>query len=147
MSGWHCSRRAFAYAHDAEAERLEILTLEIDRLYAAGLTISDLRWLVAKGFVEHGQESSVYGHPHRSFRRGAGFFFDDTTCVVFTPTGTAFAGHVLKEPMGSPRSAQRIEAASLGGGATARTKTSPRQANDQSGSTSARSSRSGINAA
>ena len=123
--------QAYRCVRNAGAELWDF-ALEIDRLYAAGLTISELRWLVAKGFVEHGRESSVYGHPHRSFRPGAGFFFEDTTCVVLTPAGAAFAGHLLKEPIGSPPSARPIEAASLGSGATAE-----RTDRDPSGSTSA----------
>jgi hypothetical protein len=74
-------------------------------LFESGLTISDLRWLVAKGFAEHGRELSEYGAPHRSFLRGDGFFFDHTTCVVLTPSGAAFVDHVLRAPFVSPRSA------------------------------------------
>jgi len=111
--------------------------LEIDRLYAAGLTINDLRWLVAKGFVEHGQESSVYGTPHRSFRPGGGFFFEHTTCVVLTPSGAAFADHFLKEPVVSPQATQPIETASLGGGKTAAHENGPQAAHDPNRSTGA----------
>ena len=89
--------QAFACAHDAGADLWDF-AMEVDMLYQTGLSISDLRWLVAKKFAEHGQESSVYGSPHRSFRRGDGFFFDHTTCVVLTPSGAAFVDHVLREP-------------------------------------------------
>ena len=89
--------QAFEYAQDARA-KLWDFALEIDRLCATGLSISDLRWLVAKKFAEHGQESSVYGGSHRSFRRGDGFYFDRTTCVVLTPSGAAFVNHVLRKP-------------------------------------------------
>ena len=77
--------QAFAYAHDAGADRVGFRrgNRHTDE---AGLSISHLRWLVAKKFAEHGQESCVYGSPHRSFRRGDGFFFDHTTCVVLTPS-------------------------------------------------------------
>jgi len=88
--------QAFKYAHDAGAERWDF-AVEIDRLFRSGLSISQLRWLVAKKFAEHGQESCVYGSPHRSFRRGNGFFFDHTTCVVLTSSGAAFVDHLLRE--------------------------------------------------
>ena len=65
--------QAYWLAQDAYADVWDF-ALEIDRLFEARLTKSDLRWLVAKGFAEHGQESSAYGAPHRSFRRGDGFF-------------------------------------------------------------------------
>jgi len=66
---WH----AYTCAQDAGADLWDF-ALEIVTLYESGLTISDLRWLVAKRFADHGQESSVYGVPHRSFRPGAGYF-------------------------------------------------------------------------
>ena len=65
--------RARTYALDAGADLWEF-ALEIGILYETPLTISDLRWLVAKGFAEHGQETSFYGDPHRSFRSPAGAF-------------------------------------------------------------------------
>jgi hypothetical protein len=129
---WH----AYTCAQQTGADLWDF-ALEIDRLYAVGLTINDLRWLVAKGFIEHGQECSVYGHPHRSFRPGAGFFFEHTTCVVLTPSGAAFADHFLKEPVVSPQSTQAIETASLGRSKTAAHENEPRAANDPNRSTGA----------
>jgi hypothetical protein len=107
--------QAFTCALDAGADRWDF-ALEIDTLFAAGLTISDLRWLVAKRFAEHGQESSVYGSPHRTFRRAGGFFFGSTTCLILTPSGAAFAGKFLKAPVVSPRSVPPIETAALESG-------------------------------
>ena len=57
--------QAYRLAHDAGSELWDF-ALEISRLFDARLTASDLRWLIAKGFVEHGQELSVYGGSHRS---------------------------------------------------------------------------------
>jgi hypothetical protein len=110
--------QAFAYARDAGADPWDF-ALEIDLLYDRGMTISDLRWLVAKNFAEHGQESSVYGSPHRSFRRGKGFIFDQTTSVVLTPSGAAFADQFLSAPVVSPPAAPPIEPAALAAGTTA----------------------------
>jgi hypothetical protein len=93
--------QAFGYARDAQADPWDF-ALEVDALCATGLTISDLRWLVAKQFAEHGQETSVYGDAHRSFRRGDGFFFDHTTCVVLTPSGAAFVDNILRMPNQEP---------------------------------------------
>jgi hypothetical protein len=86
--------QAYMYAQDAGAAPWDF-ALESDRLYETELTISDLRWLVAKGFAEHGQETSVYGDPHRSFRPGTGLNFVPTTCFVLTPKGAEFAGRIL----------------------------------------------------
>ena len=68
--------RAYMYAQDARVDLWDF-ALEIDNLYETGLTISDLRWLVAKGLVEHGRETSVYGDSHRSFHPSEGFNFDN----------------------------------------------------------------------
>jgi hypothetical protein len=103
-------RQAYTCTADAGADLWDF-ALEIGRLFDTGLTISDLRWLVAKGFAEHGQELSVYGAPHRSFRRGKGFFFVKMTCVVLTPSGAAFVDQALKQPVGWRQSIQPFKTA------------------------------------
>ena len=75
--------------------------LRAGRLYEAGMTVSDLRWMVAKGFVEHGKETSSYDDPQRSFRRSNGYFFNNHTCLILTGSGAALAGHVFQETAGS----------------------------------------------
>jgi hypothetical protein len=89
------------YAHDRAQDAHAApwdFALEIGELYEAGLTITDLRWLVVKGFVEHGAETSAYGDPHRSFARSRGFNFLTTTCVVLTTRGASFTCQVLQAP-------------------------------------------------
>lgn len=92
-AGLELLRQAYLYAMDAGVDYWDF-ALEIDRLYEAGLTINDLRWLVAKGFAEHGRETSVYGDTHRSFRRSTGFNFEDSTCVILTACGKAMANRI-----------------------------------------------------
>jgi hypothetical protein len=88
--------QAYVYAQDAGADLWDF-ALENDQLYAIDMTISDLRWLVAKGFAEQGQETSFYGDPHRSFRPSAGFNFALTTCFVLTPKGAEFASRIVQD--------------------------------------------------
>ena len=88
--------RAYICAADAGVNVWDF-ALRTGRLYKAGVTSSDLRWLVAKGFAEHGQETSFYGDPHRSFRPSVGLNFVPTTCFVLTPQGAEFASRILKE--------------------------------------------------
>jgi hypothetical protein len=107
--------QAYCYAREASVDLWDF-ALEIDKLYAIGLTISDLRWLVAKKLVEHGRESSVYGAPHRAFHRGAGFVFDSRTCVVLTPSGATFAGRFLNHSSGSPQPSLLGATACIAGG-------------------------------
>jgi hypothetical protein len=82
--------RALECAQDAQANLWDF-ALEIGQLYAAGLTITDLRWMVVKEFVEHAAETSVHGDEHRSFTPSRGLTFLPTTCVVLTKKGAALA--------------------------------------------------------
>ena len=111
--------RAYTFARDVGSEVWDF-ALEIDTLFNAGLTISDLRWLVAKRFAEHAQETSVYGGSHRSFRRGDGFFFDASTCVVLSLGGATFVDRFLREQLTVPKTLQPFDATSIEDGATAR---------------------------
>jgi len=129
-------RHAYTCARDAGADLWDF-ALEIVTLYEAGLTISTLRWLVAKRFADHGQESSVYGGPHRSFRPGAGYYFEPTTCVVLTPCGAAFADHFLKTLAASSQPTLPIETASVAGVQTAELENEPPAAHNLNGSTTA----------
>jgi hypothetical protein len=75
------------------------------RLYEAGMTSSDLRWMVAKGFAEHDQITPVYDDGRPSGRRGNGYFFDEHTCLILTPSGAALAEHVFREQPQWPQAA------------------------------------------
>ena len=87
--------QAHVYAQDVHAELWDF-ALEIDALYATGITISDLRWLCTKAYVEHGEETSVCGDRHRSFKLSTGLNFTPTTCFVLTPGGLQFATTTLR---------------------------------------------------
>jgi hypothetical protein len=86
--------QAYRYALDTGVDAWEF-ALENDELYKTAVTISDLRWMVVKGFAEHAQETSFYSDPHRSFRRSHGLNFAPTTCFVLTPKGADFAGRIM----------------------------------------------------
>jgi len=94
--------RAYLCAQDTGVNVWEF-ALRTGRLYAAGTTASDLRWMVAKGFAEHGEETSSYDEPDRSFRRSVGYFFNNHTCLILTPSGAALAEHVFRETGRSPQ--------------------------------------------
>ena len=105
--------RAYICAQDTGANVWDF-ALRTSRLYEAGMTSSDLRWMVAKGFAEHGQETSGYDDPHRSFRRSNGYFFNDHTCLILTPSGAALAEHVLRETFRLPQATPLALAAVAG---------------------------------
>jgi hypothetical protein len=94
--------RAYICAQDTDANVWDF-ALRTARLYEAGMTSSDLRWMVAKGFAEHGEETSGYDDSHRSFRRSNGYFFNNHTCLILTPSGAALAEHVFHKTVRSPQ--------------------------------------------
>jgi len=102
--------RAYICAQDTGANVWDF-ALRTGRLYEAGMTSSDLRWMVAKGVAEHGQETSGYDDPHRSFRRSNGYFFNDHTCLILTPSGAALAEHVFRQTARSPQATLSAPAA------------------------------------
>jgi hypothetical protein len=83
-------QHALDCAEDAQAPPWDF-ALEIGQLCAAGLTITDLRWMVVKELVEHADETSVHGNEHRSFTPSRGLTFLPTTCVLLTIKGAALA--------------------------------------------------------
>jgi hypothetical protein len=86
--------RAYICAHAAGAN-VGDFDLRTGRLYLAGTTSSDLRWMVAKGFVERGQETPGYNDTDRSPRRSKGCSFNEHTSLILTPRGAALAEQVF----------------------------------------------------
>jgi hypothetical protein len=84
--------------------------VEICHLRAAGLSSSDLRWLICQGLVEHGAEVTREGEDHRTFCRTGTLSFTRTTCFVLTdsasdlpcPTPAALAAVPDPEPPAPP---------------------------------------------
>lgn len=93
--------------------------VEIGSLRAAGLTSSDLRWLVCKSFVEHARESTMPGDQTRSFRAGGGLTFSRRTCFVLTETGVAYACRAIAKashPVGNNGHGERVVQAKASSG-------------------------------
>jgi len=81
---------AYDYAHDLGCDVWDF-AVEIAELVVAGLTHSDLRWLIRRGLVEHGGETTFTGELRRSFRRIEGLSFCLQSCFVLSESGCAFA--------------------------------------------------------
>ncbi len=119
--------RAYICAQVTGADMWDI-ALRAGGLYEAGMTGSDLRWMVAKGFAEHRQETPGYDDTHRSSPRSNGYFLNEHTCLILTPSGAALAEHVFRktaqwpQPTLSALAAVANETAAL---ATARETTKP----------------------
>lgn len=74
--------------------------LEMDILVSAGCTLSELRWLVCKGYVAHAAEITEPSDVTRTFRRvhTTGLKFGRRTCFVLTEAGMAFAAALIDCP-------------------------------------------------
>jgi hypothetical protein len=71
-------------------------------LRGAGLSDSNLRWLLCKGYAEHAVETTPAHAPHRTFRRTGSLAFCDRSCFVLTAAGAALAGQPPPRPVGGP---------------------------------------------
>lgn len=88
--------QAYDYAHELGCDAWDF-AVEISNLLASGMTHSDLRWLVRKGCVTHGHETTLAGQQGRSFQCGGDLTFSDRSSFVLTLAGTVFARKVLSE--------------------------------------------------
>ena len=91
--------QAHDYARDLAREVWE-LAVEMDSLKRAGLTSSDLRWLVGKGLAEQAGEITTPRDAARRFEFARSLMFLDSACFVLTPDGVNVARHVFRD--GSP---------------------------------------------
>jgi hypothetical protein len=88
--------RAYLCTCDTGAHIWE-LSLPVSRLYDAGMTSDDLRWLLGQGFAEHGEETTNYGDVHRSFHFGSGYFLNPRSCLILTSSGAALVESTCRE--------------------------------------------------
>jgi hypothetical protein len=77
---------ALAYAADLGL-RARDFAVEIDAL---DLSPNDLRWLVAKGYLEHLQETTRHKAERRSFRPDGKMIFASRSCFVLTEAGLSW---------------------------------------------------------
>ncbi len=82
--------QAYEYALELEQDVWD-LAVELNVLRTARLSNSDLRWLAGVGYVEHAVEITDSTDRTRQFRRTPLLNFDDSTCVVLTPSGVLAA--------------------------------------------------------
>ena len=83
--------QAYAYGKDVELPIWDF-AVEIQRLRDAGVTNSDLRWLLLKGYVEHACETTFRGDENRSFRPQGPIIVNEQTGFIITERGRAFTG-------------------------------------------------------
>ena len=85
-----------AYRYAMQLDRsLWDFAVEVRVLCSVGLTTSDFRWLVCKGFVSHAREVTPIDEDERTFQRVGNLTLTRKTCVVLTEAGATFAMEVL----------------------------------------------------
>lgn len=82
--------QAFDYALDLDQDAWD-LAVELHVLRDAKLNNSDIRWLAAKGYVEHALELTAPGDAARHFRRMPLLTFAESECFVLTRAGEVVA--------------------------------------------------------
>jgi hypothetical protein len=85
--------------------------VETDRLVAVGLTRSDLRWLLCKGYVTHAAEVKGDQQTHRIFRAVGDLALSDDDCFVLTESGSAFGATLFAQHL-APRKEKPISSIS-----------------------------------
>jgi hypothetical protein len=87
--------RAFDYSHDLGCSIWDF-SVEIERLLAQGMTTSDLRWLIKRGYLVHAQETTAADDADRRFdtiSRNLAFF--PNSCFVLTASGLEIMGRTV----------------------------------------------------
>ena len=84
--------RALDYARDLGSPLWDF-AVEIERLLALGMTTSDLRWLVKRGYLRHAREVTVAQDTDRRFDPAEqNLAFPENTCFVLAEAGQALFG-------------------------------------------------------
>ena len=81
--------------------------VEIGVLTDNGLSNSEFRWLICKGYVEHARELTDRGATLRTFRRVNSLSFSPQSCFVLTEAGAAAA--IAMETTAAPNQPNEIE--------------------------------------
>ena len=89
--------QASEYARDVRRNAWDF-ALGIESLVALGVTESDLRWLVSKGYVEHACEITRSCNAVRRFRPSRSLAFPKKTCFVLTDAGALAAATLSDGP-------------------------------------------------
>ena len=93
--GWSTYGRLPTMRHDL-GRTVWDFAVEIDALEAAGVTRSDLRWMVCLGYLEHAEEVPPGDDRPRSFRHETRLCLGKRSCFVLTSEGIEFVRSLLR---------------------------------------------------
>ncbi len=84
--------RAFDYSRDLDCPVWDF-SVEIERLLDQGMTTSDLRWLIKRGYLSHGRETTGADDADRRFETSCqNLGFSTNSCFILTASGLAVMG-------------------------------------------------------
>jgi hypothetical protein len=90
--------KAYHRARDLGRDRWDF-ALQIQFLRHAGLSPTDLRQLIAQGFVEHRTGTSRSGARRRAFARPIPFRFSERSCFILTDRGAAAVSATVRRTL------------------------------------------------
>lgn len=88
--------QAHEYAQEVQRDRWEF-AVELSCLAQAGVTLSAVRWLVHKGYLEHAVEQTQPGASERTFRPINNLTLPPGCCFVLTESGLHLARKVAAD--------------------------------------------------
>jgi hypothetical protein len=99
--------RAYARASDHDAWEYAV---EMESLVKAGLTPSDLRWMVSQGHLRHAIEVTLLEDSQRRFLPGRNLAFPPGTCFVLSAAGEMLADSLDDNDAILPLVAEKLSA-------------------------------------
>lgn len=98
---------AFEYAEDSESDIWDF-AISIQHTDESGVTETDLRWLVKKGYINHAREITAEGDDGRQFRSTGNLTFYRDTNIILTSEGVLAARAVVNGTAVQPDSVAPI---------------------------------------
>lgn len=89
--------KARDYTRDMQCDPWEF-AIEIDHLISLGITTSDLRWLVKKGYVEHACEVTGPADTSRRFEDRNNLAFTKASCFLLADSASATLKNISLAP-------------------------------------------------
>ena len=81
--------RARKLAENVDKDKWQF-AVEIRRLREIGMSDCELRWLICKNLIQHGDETTTHSDSTRSFRRIGDLNISERCCFVITDLGVEF---------------------------------------------------------
>ncbi len=94
-------RQAYCYANALERNTWDF-AVELSVLTAAGMSLSDLRWLLCLHYLAHAEEIYGGGKDERQFVPAGNLRFSNRSCFVLTDGGAEFVERMINPDVMSP---------------------------------------------